>query len=169
MKFARDKDDVKVALKCQSLEQLYCAASVRLLATVVDDCDNWTERATVVLSGDTWNYWNWFPKPLSEFGESAEVRVRVRWTRVELSPRVDLSPRAVSRLTNGTARVQCRWRLCGLNTVRPTARWWDLWSEPFGSGAVWRMRVRNAAQWQQQTTAGWCGICSTFVKRQQHL
>ena len=52
VQFVRGGNDVWVGLRCQSLEQLYSVATVRLLATVVDDCDNWTESTAVVLSGD---------------------------------------------------------------------------------------------------------------------
>ena len=170
VQFIRGGNDVWVGLRCQSLEQLYSAATVRLLVTVVDDCDNWTESTAVVLSGDTCNYSNRFSKALSEFGESAEVHVRVRWTRVELSRHVELSPRAVSHLTNGTARVQCRWQLCGLNTVRPTADWWVLWSEPFGSGAVWRMcviNIRNGSSRRLLVGVELQHICEEVEQQQQ--
>ena len=138
VRLERDHDDVQVVLKRESLDQMYSVATVRLYATVVDNCHNWTETATVVSSDDKYYYSNKFSKRLSQFGGSTQVSIRVRWTRVELSPR------AVSYLMSGTARVQCRWRLCGLNTVRPTAECWDLWSEPFGSGAMWRMCVHNS-------------------------
>ena len=130
-------DDIVVVLKCESLDRLYTAASVRLSATVVNDCDNWTETTDVVSSDNKYNYRNKFPKRLSEFGESAQVHIRVRWTPIELSPH------AVSYLTSGTARVQCRWWLSGLSTVRPTAENWMLRSEPFGDCGVWRMAVSN--------------------------
>ena len=134
VKFGSDKNDVKIGLQLNPQQKSCSTASVRLLATVVDDCCNWTEIA-VTISDDEQFYYNKFPKQLSEFGKSTKVHIRVRWTLVELLPC------AVSHLMNGTAHVLCRWRLCGLNTVRPTAEWWHLYSEPFDSGAIWRMCV----------------------------
>ena len=56
---------------------------------------------------------------------------------------MQLSFRAVNGLMNGTACLQCHWHIYNFKTVRPTAEWWRLWSEPFGSGALWRMCVEN--------------------------
>ena len=136
--------DVGVDLYCASVQY---PAAVRLLATEVDDPHNWLERAAVLESGDnTDDYcfvllFSFFPQQRVEWLGSArrrpQVRVRVRWTRVQLSPR------AVTHLTSGLAQVRCVWRLAGVRTVRPTAEGWRLWSEPFGSGALWRMVVEN--------------------------
>ena len=136
--------DVGVGLRCASVQY---PAVVRLLAMEVDNPHNWMEVADVLESGGStterisWRIWLWFvfPNRRGEWSESArrrpQVRVRVRWTRMQLSPR------AVTHLTSGLAQVRCVWRLAGVRTVRPTATGWRLWSEPFGSGALWRMRV----------------------------
>ena len=136
--FHCDENDVEIGLRLNSQQKLYSTVSARLLATVVDDCYNWTEIAVIVSPDDKQSYCNKFPKQLSEFGKSTKVHIRLRWTLVEQLPC------AVSHLMNGTAHVQCRWRLCGLNTVRPTAEWWCLDSETFGSGAIWRMFVSKS-------------------------
>ena len=137
--------DAGVALRCASVQY---PAAVRLLITVVDDPHNWMETADV-LESDTAEKSLWmfaracFPQRRFEWSESArrrqQVRVRVRWTRVQLSPR------AVTHLTSGLAQVRCIWRLAGFRTMRPTAVRWRLWSEPFGSGALWRMVVANCS------------------------
>ena len=141
--------DVGVGLRCASVQY---PAAVRLLATEVGDPHNWMERAAVLESGDTdgryislfsLSLFNVFPQRRVEWMGAArwpQVRVRVRWTRVQLSPR------AVTHLTSGLAQVRCVWRLAGVRTVRPTADRWQLWSEPFGSGALWRMVVENRSR-----------------------
>ena len=137
-------DNVGVQLRCASVQY---PAAVRLLATVVDDPHNWMGTAAVLESDDTEEkylllcWFAFFPQRRVEWSEAArrrpQVRVRVRWTRVQLSPH------AVTHLTSGPAQVRCVWRLAGVHTVRPTALGWQLWSEPFGSGALWRMVVEN--------------------------
>ena len=136
--------DAGVELRCASVQY---PAAVRLLATEVDNPHNWLEAADVLESGDTAVKWYrllfLFPQQRVEWFESAwrrpQVRVRVRWTRVQLSPRT------VTHLTSDLAQVRCVWWLAGVRTVRPTAAWWLLWSEPFGSGALWRMWVDNVS------------------------
>ena len=127
-------DDVRVYLRCTSLQ--YPVAAVRLLATAVGDPHNWAETAAVLFDNSESDWDGMFQKQLklSELMQQ-HVRVRVRWMQVQLSPH------AISHVMSGKARFQCHWHLRGFNTVRPTAEWWPLWSEPFGGGALWRMRV----------------------------
>ena len=153
--------DVGVELRCASVQY---PAAVRLLATEVDDPHNWLETAAVLESGDTteekrfWLLFSCFPQRHVEWFESArrrpQVRVWLSWTRVQLSPR------AVTHLTSGLAQVRCVWRLAGVRTVRPTAAGWQLWSEPFGSGALWRMVVVNCINWSSSRSRRvlWVGV-----------
>ena len=155
---AGDDGDVGVALRCASVQY---PVAVRLLATVVDNPHNWMERADVLESGDTteekrlwFSHYCFFPQRRVEWSEAARrlprVRVRVRWTRVQLSPH------AVTHLTSGLAQVRCVWQLAGVRTVRPTATVWRLWSEPFGSGALWRMWVENSRSSSRREL--WVGV-----------
>ena len=159
-----DDGDVGVDLRCASVQY---PAAVRLLATVVNDPHNWMEIADALESGGTakfgFAFSFLFPQRLVEWCEASrrhlQVRVRVRWTRVQLSPR------AVTHLTSGLAQVWCVWRLAGFRTVRPTAKWWWLWSEPFGSGALWRMWVDNC-----RSSSGWSSRRALVVGVQlQHV
>ena len=133
--FWGDAVDIAVALHCVHLQ--YPPASVRLLATVVGDPGNWTETAAILFSNSGSDWSSVFRKRRTEFGElmQRQVRVRVRWACMQLLPR------AVSPMMNDMTHVQCRWQIRSVNTVRPTADTWQLWSKPFGSVAMWRTFV----------------------------
>ena len=141
-------DIVGVELRCASVQY---PAAVRLLAKEVDNPHNWMETAAVLESGDTapkWFHYCLFYFSFTPQRRQPQVRVRVRWTRVQLSPR------AVTHLMSGLAQVRCVWRLAGVRTVQPTAAWWTLWSEPFGSGALWRMVVDNSSSSRRELLVG---------------
>ena len=135
VQFKRAWSSITVHLHCEYLTQQCTAATVRLHATVVDDCDNWLEIADVMQAG--MSYWyRAFTKSLDKFsGDSTEIRVRVCWTQLQLLLR------EVDYLMSDTAYIQCRWQLRGMNTVRPSADSWQLRSATFGTAAVWRLFV----------------------------
>ena len=156
LRFIRYENDNEVGVIVRCVYRQYPTTVVRLLATTVGDPQNWVEIADIL---PIQSKWSWFRKRF-ELGRSAQqqqVRIRVRWTELQLLPR------AIRHIMNEPAWVRCRWQLCNFNTVHPTAAWWRLWSEQFGSGALWRMWVINRINSRSSRTKLWVGVDLQYV------
>ena len=118
------------------------AISARVMATVVEDTNNWTEAASVFRHGA--KVQSNFSKKLSEFPttdtDTKSVNARVRWTTLPQSP--DIFRSWIYNALRRSISIQCRWTLHDLKSVFPSTKKWTLYSKPFGCGGLlWRMGI----------------------------